>query len=1024
MQVRFVSLVEKRQIQGIGQITDLMNDQGFAVDHFEYKVLKKSEIRRPINPKLKNSPTEKVTIEERLNVNANLKSVGQLEWRVLKDPENVLLLQIQRIKGDALSLPLFFNGIFSKERQILITGLTNAIKLQLTAKPDLKFQRIPEAIAQDTNVKEQLIHRASRSKGMQATARELLDFPGLPEEITRKIVAIATGKKEKLNDAEAINLILMSDLHSRYAPVFETFQSEIIERKTAVAQLARQFSILTQKISTRFLVGKLIDFLGENAPKCKNNQQIFTYLYQKLQQMEEQKIYVNKKLLDRKDLFKLLRSIICIARSQYDADLWQKCFYFLNPDDEQTLPEENEKTLSTLVSSLKGRLVTKETKISGNLTEIFLINNIAEYVLEEKVSIDDNAVSKQESGLIKSIVAPRLHVKVKKGSSQNDTEALFHEPKQGIQKLINSVHFVASAYGFLCGELIKKNLGRFLVQEKKTLIERFGEHFFDILYEQAIFESGLPLSRNQFAEWLKEIQLVAKPEELGYIPNEIESEFDPALTAGVLTGNALTTLSPTMSNEDFEKEYVTKRNAVLMFFNKITKGSSQNSEFSPFPIFQDYVSKGKYNLRSASFRNHVRETFLYEELSELVKLACAEIRTEVVEKANNKKIILQLPLKYHNLLFLGNTFDIPTGKLIIQARIHTITVNQLGEDRELSHRFATAFSKLLQETKTEKQQGLIQAMRIIGEYHKVSLEYIKLLTIVFMDRHLHRVILKQKLVNRDPRFLKFKMPDVDKLAIGSVRDINLNKIYQYNSPAAARDSSKIIQNQSFGELVQSVIYYNSVIESIESRKETVEEVKLLLSRFSNSMKKSKEWLSYSSIAGRIGDLISLPLHAMSEKVIKTLMDLSLKLNRLVTKHEYKNSVIAILHAEWKRSHPERSKDIYFYISFLGDDAPKGKTNLLLEIRKARDLIKMLRSKRAVVFFPGATKEIQLNQMIEIKNFIKEQNLNPEIYIETRTLDEGKIRELSKEFYPTGFFNIDKLEPVKMPMKQKLTGKPA
>ena len=216
--------IEKRQIEGIDLLTGLLNDRGFEVDHFEYKVLKKSEIRRPINPKQKNSPTEKITVEEKLNVNANLKSVGQLEWRVMKDPENVLLLQTQRTKGEALCLPLYFDSVFKKERQILVTGLNNAIKCQLVAKPDLRFQRIPEPIEQDKTVKDQLIHRASRQKGMQSTARELLDFPGLPEGITKKIVAIATGKKEKLNDAEAINLILISDLYSRYTPAFQTFQ--------------------------------------------------------------------------------------------------------------------------------------------------------------------------------------------------------------------------------------------------------------------------------------------------------------------------------------------------------------------------------------------------------------------------------------------------------------------------------------------------------------------------------------------------------------------------------------------------------------------------------------------------------------------------------------------------------------------------------------------------------------------------------------------------------------------------------
>ncbi|MBU2512498.1 hypothetical protein KJ966_14275 [bacterium] len=1024
MEVRFVSLIEKRQIQGIDLITDLLKKQDIGVDHFEYKVIKKSEIRRPINPKLKNSPTERVTVEDRINVNANLKTVGQLEWRVFKDPENILLLQLTRSKGEALCLPLFFDDILQKDHQILITGLTDAIKLQLQSKPDLKFIHVPEAIEKNPDAKEQLISRAARLKGMQATARELIDFPGLPEEISKKIALISSGKKEHLSDAQAINLILLSDLCNRYASAFQTFQNEIVERNTTVAVLARQFEIFTKKISTRFLISKFADFLGENADKCSNNQQIFTYLYQKLQQMEEKQIYVNKKLLDRKDLFKLLRSIVCIARSQFDPDLWKQCFFFLNPDDIQTIPEDNEKVIANLVAKLQGRLVTKETTASKDLMEIFFINNIYDYIVDKKISIAEEVISKPEADSLKSIIAPILHLKVKKSSNKGNPNRLFSEQNQGIQRLINPIHFVASAYGILIGQLLKENLKKFLVQDKKDLLERFGVHFFDILYEQAVFEKGINISRNQFAGWLEETQLLSKSEEFGYRSNTIELDFDKSLTHQILSGSGLTTFPPTFSNDDFEKEYVKHRNQYLMFFNKLKRSQNpQQTAFNATTVFLDYIAKGKYNLRSPSFRKHVSETFLYTELNEMIKEACVEIRSELAEEAVNKKIILQLPLKFCNLLFLGNTFEVPTGKFMVQVRVHAVSVKAMQEDDGIHYTFASNFSRILQESQSEKRTAIIQAMRILGEYQKISLEFIRFLSIVLLDRQLNRVFIRQKLINRDPRFLKFKMPDVDKLTIGSIRDINLNKIFQYNSAVTREENSKLL-NQSFGEMIQSVMYYKSVEENLVDRIQIINEIKLMMNRFSKSLKASQEWKTYFSLASHIGDLISLPIASMQEKVIHTVMDMSIKLNRLVTKHEYKSSVIAILHAEWKRKNPEKGKQVYFYLPFLGDEAPAGKTNLLLEIRKARDLIKMLKMKRAIIFFPGATKEIQLNQMIEIKDFIEDKELNPEIYIEIKTLSEDKLRHLSKEFYPTTFFHIDKIEPVKMPIRQQVMMKQA
>ena len=1018
MDIRFVSLTEKRQIQGIETMTEILKSQGYNLDYFEYKVIKKSEMRRPINPSVKNSPTEKIVVEERVNVNANLKTVGQLEWRVLKEPENVLLVQINRSKGESLSLPLFFDNIIKNNKQILICGLNNALKLQLLSKPDLKFTKIPEPIELDSIVKEQLLERASRSKGMQSTARELLDFPGLPTDISAKIAAIATGKKEPLSAAQSINLILLSDLHSRYGATFQTFQNEIIGRSSSVANLARQFDILTQKISTKFLVSQFLDFLGENAGQCRNNQQIFTFLYQKLQQMEEKPIYVNKKLLDRKDLFKLLRSIVCIARSQFDPLLWSQCLYFLTSEDVQTLPEENEKSIQKLVaSSLQGKSPNK-MKGSKNLMENYVVNNIYDFVIDKKIAFAEDRISKQEAITIKSIIAPRFHLKVKKGGTSKSANLLFGEAEKGAQKLNNPLHFIASTYGSLVGELLKENLKKFLVQDKKQLIERFGIYFFDVLYEQSVFETGLHLSRNQFAGWLEESQLVAKPHEFGYLANEIETDFDPALTPAILNGSGESTFRADLSNEGFEREYVKRRNVFLMFFNKIKRSQeTQESAFNPARIFLDYLEQGKYNLRSAAFRHHVKETFLYEELSELVKEACAEIKVRMADEAINKKLILQLPLKFANVLFLGNTFEVATGKFIVKLRIHAIALKEMQEEDGMHFVFASRFSKLIQEAESEKRQALIQAMRILGDYQKVSSPFIRCLGISLLDKQISRLMLQMKSLNKDAKYLKSKMPDVDKMTIGSIAGIELDKVFQTN-PIGKKNEKQKAQNHSFGELVQSIMYYKSVEEALETRISAIGEIKVLLNRFSKSLKNSNEWKSYSVSINMIGDIISLPIASMGEKVIKALMDFSIKMNRLVTKHEYKNSVIAILHAEWKRKNPEKAKAVYFYLPFLGDEAPSGKTNLLLEIRKARDLIRMLKMKKAVIFFPGATKEIQLNQMLEIKDFIKEQMLTPELYVETRTLDEERVIELSKSFYPEGFFHIDQLEPAQMPARQQ------
>ncbi|MBU3917466.1 hypothetical protein KKA14_18180, partial [bacterium] len=877
--------MDKRQIAGMDLITEMLVEKGFTVDHFEYKVIKKSEIHRPINPKLKNSPKQKVIVEEKVNINANIKTVGQLEWRIYKDPENILLIQIVRTKGETLSLPLVFPNILNKGHQILVTGLTSNVRLQLISKPDLKFMKIPDPIEQCPEFKEQLIQRASRLKGMQATARELIDFPGLPDEIVKKIGLISSGKKEALSDAEAINLIILSDLHSRYSAMFHMFQMDIIERKTSVANLARQFEILTQKVSTRFLVSKFLDFLGENAAKCKTNYQVFTFLYQKLQQMDEKKIYVNKKLLDRKDLFHMLRSIVCVARSQFDPDLWKQCLFFLDPNDENTIIEENKKAIDELAAKSQNSLLSSQASTSGSLLEIYIINNIKDFIIDKKVSLAEDSLPKQEAEILKSTIASQLRLKAVKDTKKNSQYRLFTEPNRSIQKLINPLHCVSGAYGSLVGKLLMEKLKRYLKQGLKPLIERFGNHFFNIFFEQAVFESGINISRNQFAQWMELIQLVTKAEDFGYIPNEIETDFDPSLTSQVLSGSGQSVLPLTYTNEDFEKGYLKSRSIYLAFFERLRQSqSTQNDAYNPASIFLDFVStKRKYNFRSAAFRTHVKTTFLFEELHIVVKDACGSIKAKLAEESINKKAILKLPLKYNALLFLGNTFQIPTGKMIVSVRLHTIPVKAMDETFGISYEFEKNFSKLLQETEKPERAGIIQSMRILGEYKKVSADFFKFLSLVLLDRQIHQNLLKLKRRNLEPRFIKFKTPDHEKMMIGSMQKVNLNKLLQYNFPPRLNEK-EVVNNQSFGEMIQSIMYYKSVVQNIENRIDVVKKIGLLLDRFSDSLKEGKEWNSYSTLLEKFREILTLPIEDFDEPILKKLAAISVKMNRLVTKH--------------------------------------------------------------------------------------------------------------------------------------------
>lgn len=228
--IRFVSLSSLHMVEDMDVLRQMLSEQNTSFDFFEFKIVNTTVQKRLIHSAQKNGPKERISVEEKVDINSNLKHLRQFTWRVLKDLNNVLLVQLTQLKGAPCSLPLIFPSILHENRQILVCGLTHAMRAQLLSKPDLKFNRIPELIDNDAACKEMMLIRADREKGMQSIARGLQDVKGLPKGITQKLMDLATGSKVILTDAEAINVILLSDIYSRYLPALQTFQGEIATR--------------------------------------------------------------------------------------------------------------------------------------------------------------------------------------------------------------------------------------------------------------------------------------------------------------------------------------------------------------------------------------------------------------------------------------------------------------------------------------------------------------------------------------------------------------------------------------------------------------------------------------------------------------------------------------------------------------------------------------------------------------------------------------------------------------------------
>ena len=1014
MVIRFISLQDRRQIVGIEAITEALTQEKFRLDHFEYKVTTKTEIRRPINPKFKNGPTEKVTLEERVNINSQLKTVGQLNWRVQKEPENVLVVQLIRAKGESFCLPLIFQNIFNQYRQILVTGVSKQVRLQLLVQPDLQFEKIPELVSKNAPLREQLKQRASRSKGMQSTARELLDLPCFPEEIIKKITAVATGQRVKLSEALAVNLIIISDVHSRYAAVLQTFQEDVVAKKSSVAALARQFAELTQGISAHYIADQLeVFFEPEETISHQSNAQIFSFIFAMLQKMDEKKIVVNDRPITRTALFGLLRGIIISARSQKDPELWQKCQFFLNPEDAETKSAENQETLVLLAEKTKKLLIASHEAKSKSLLEVYFVYNIQNYVLGKLLKVSKRVLSEEDLGIAKSVVVPQLRLRLPKGPSKKPIFTVYGAPHPS-HELINPMHFMGRCYGFLISRILMENMQKFMVPGLKILTARFGKNFFDILYGKVVADSGLPLSRNQLAQWIQQKKLIAKLGDKGFLPNHVEDGFDPLLSIKVLLGTGDSIFALNYSQEDFNQDYQKQRQKFFKFIEKLknyhkSTKDTDAEEFNPAAIFLDMVEKGRYNFFSSGFRNRAKKSFLLEELNEVVLNSCADIRHNLEQEAVNRKIILKIPYRFSPIVYIAQTFDISTGNQVIQVFLLPIPVKTVEELTGISKKFSINFALHLQQGDHPERRGLVQTVNILREYQKVSMEFFRFSSILFLDRLIHeRLVQKNKQEGKTPEHIRNFFSDQKKLMIGSIKDLNLSKLL-CRDIALKGPNAREVDSQTFGQMLQSILYYRSASKHFALLRTTLKKVLALLDRFAKQVKAEEEWKKYQQMAAKFDQLISIPIEELNAKRLKWLETLSIELQKMSAKAG-QNGPIGLLHSEWKKRNPSHEKGVLFYSAFIPSDTAQI-DNLLLELKAAQKLSLTLKSKDCLIFFPEASKQSQLRHIAEIGKFINKQSIKVQVYVEIENLEKDRVEEFARIFDPSYFFSLSKLKPL-------------
>ena len=1003
--VRFVSTAERRQVIGHDLIVRALESQGFKVDHEEYKITKKTEHKRPINPKKPDGPKETVVIEEKINVNGSIRHLRQLAWRATKDEENLLLVQLERLKGESVAVPLIYREVLESGKAILVTGLSRSVHSQLLAKPDIGLNLISEFLAEDKESLEDLVARSKRKKGFQSAAREIMDLQGLSPEVSKRISEVALGKAASVTDEEAVNILLLSDLYSRYQPILIQFWEDVKRKSHPPAALAKQFELLCDGIPTMTLVKKFSVYL-DSERKYKNNAEIFLSLFACLQEMDKGGFKGDPKLYTPTAMWSLVKGVMVIGRSQIDPDLWGKCVFFFNPEDERTETKASLEAIVRLGAKFKNEYIKRMATSSQSLQDIFDTVNADRYLKRHPLSFGQ--LDKQERSIAEQWLKRRLGFQL--ATDELDQLSLFTSEQPPIPKLIYSMPTIGGAYGYTISQMLKATASDFLKPDAVTLGKRMGKEFFEICYFKCVVEPALPVTRGQFGRWLTSLGMLENPEAMGFVPDEKEEAPDAWINDDVLKGTGNSIIPKDVGPDEFSVAYQDARQKYQSFFAKLRNhGFAANEEYNPAKLLLSCFEQGIFDFGTPAFRHWLKGTYLHDELEEVISNCTAELKETLAEHAKGSKLALFLPQPLAGIFYMPRRFNIRVANR--KLKVHLL-LHPAKKPSELfgAHRdFAKAVSAYLKGGTEAERQGLVQAMQMIAEYQKGAEEYLRFLGLFLFDRFLHAYHrLRESSSMNSPSHIKYWIPDNRKLVIGNLKGLNLAKMINFVQDSKRGDGPPV-HNQSLAQFAQGIFYYQNSGKRIKEIAKKTKKLAKLFDRFSDSLKKTSEFKRYEKKLSQLTELLERPVELFTAKKLAEIEEISMQMKQMADNSDSGDAVVARLQKEWIKRYPQDDTIAKPHKVFSHERNKND--NFLMELTLGRDLVLQLQVKRCVIFVPEQGKKGQMEAILNLLPFISQHAHDAEYYLEISSLDQESQKGLAREIDPTHFFSSEKIQPI-------------
>lgn len=238
-------------------------------------------------------------------------------------------LELQQVRASN-GAPLVMELLARHEQIAFLSGIDGEQLARFTARPDLTLEAIPPPLARNRALLAEYTARRQRPAGFLSQLKPLADLGLLPEGpqrlLTETVEARGGSAVQRLGEAQAVNLGLLSEYAERYQSLFDQFFA-LLQQAEAGSDLPALFDLLTQGVPWEALRDALHDHVHEKwRERIEDRRMLANGLRIGLAHADE---------AGWQEFRLRFRSVVLASRLQRDPALYERAVLLQRPDPDE-----------------------------------------------------------------------------------------------------------------------------------------------------------------------------------------------------------------------------------------------------------------------------------------------------------------------------------------------------------------------------------------------------------------------------------------------------------------------------------------------------------------------------------------------------------------------------------------------------------------------------------------------------------------------------------------------------------------